>query len=199
MNFVYTIGHSTHSAETFADLLLAHKIEVVVDVRSMPFSRFNPQFNRENLKQSIGKVGIRYVFMGKELGARSDDPSCYVEGKVQYPLLANTPEFLTGIERVLNGANTHRMALMCAEKDPLECHRTILVARVLASHGIEIRHILSDGSLEDHVEAIDRLREQFGLGGEDLFTPECERVAEAYARQAERIAYVAAEHEVRPE
>src|ERR1700704_3164996 len=116
---VYTIGHSTHSIEKFVELLGRAQITAVSDVRSRPYSRMNPQFNRENLKQSLSANGIKYVFLGKELGARSEDHSCYRNGQVQYDLLARTDLFKQGIERILEGTQKYRVALMCAEKEPL--------------------------------------------------------------------------------
>jgi uncharacterized protein (DUF488 family) len=97
----------------------------------------NPQFNRETFAWEAEKAGITYVFLGRELGARSEDPGCYVEGKVQYNLLARTPLFQIGIGRVVQGVSTHTVALMCAEKDPLDCHRAILVCRHLVDRGLK--------------------------------------------------------------
>jgi uncharacterized protein (DUF488 family) len=155
---VYTIGHSTHQQEHFLALLLRHEITAVCDVRSKPYSRLNPQFNRELLKQTLKSNRIAYVFLGKELGAQSEDTSCYVGGKVQYDRLAQTELFQQGIQRLKGGMLGHRLAIMCAEKEPLECHRTILVARYLAGLGIEIQHIHATGELESHTDALDRLR-----------------------------------------
>jgi uncharacterized protein (DUF488 family) len=123
---LYTIGHSTHSLEKFIALLKQQGITALCDVRSKPYSCMNPQFNRENLKRSLRENGIAYIFLGKELGARSEDPSYYVCGKVQYDRLARSALFQKGIIRVRSGMRDFRLALMCAEKDPLECHRTIL-------------------------------------------------------------------------
>src|SRR5258707_92198 len=124
---IYTIGHSTHPIEQFVTLLKSVSITAVSDVRSRPYSRMNPQFNREPLKATLRAEGIKYVFLGKELGARSDDQSCYRNGQLQYDLLAGTELFRQGIERMKEGARSFRIALMCAEKEPLDCHRTILV------------------------------------------------------------------------
>src|SRR6266508_1360483 len=112
---VYTIGHSTHSIERLIELLSRHEISVVCDVRSKPYSRMNPQFNREALKDVLRNAGIKYVFLGKELGARSEDKSCYRNGQVQYDLLAQTKLFQEGIKRIKEGAKDYRIALMCAE------------------------------------------------------------------------------------
>jgi uncharacterized protein (DUF488 family) len=189
-NSVYTIGHSTHSAEAFLALLRQHGIEAVADVRSSPFSRFNPQFNREALEQSLKENGIRYVFLGKELGARSNNRSCYLEGRVQYARLAQTSLFQSGLDRVLQGAARYRVALMCSEKEPLECHRTLLVAKALAARGQPVLHIHADGHLETHEAAMERLLVVTGLPKSDLFRSRGDLLAEALSRQEQRIAYV---------
>lgn len=187
---VFTIGHSTHPIEAFLDLLKAHQVTALADVRSAPFSRFNPQFNREALENDLKARGIKYVFVGRELGARSDDPSCYENGRVQYSRLARTDLFKQGLGRVIQGSRDHHIALMCAEKDPLECHRTILVARALVESGVEVAHILADGSLEPHEVTMSRLLDVVGLHQLDLFRGRAELVEEAMRRQEDRIAYV---------
>lgn len=195
---IFTIGHSTHSAEAFLALLRQHQLEAVADVRSSPFSRFNPQFNREALEQFLKSIGIHYVFLGKELGARSDDRSCYDHGRVQYSRLAQTALFQNGIDRVLQGAAKYRVALMCAEKEPLECHRTLLVAKVLAARGQRVLHIHADGHLETHEAAMERLLKLTGVPDEDLFLSKEELLAKALARQEEQVAYVDEAHEPMP-
>ena len=187
---VYTVGHSTHPQYRFIELLKAHGITAISDVRSKPYSRVNPQFNREELKKALRAAGISYVFLGKELGARSDDPSCYENGKVQYDRLANTSMFQSAMERILNGREKHRIALMCAEKEPLDCHRSILVARHLVSAGAPVRHIHADGRLESQAEALQRLMVQLGIRGDDMFRSQADLEREAYQKQEERIAYV---------
>lgn len=188
---VLTIGHSNHSLETFVALLKRHQVTAVVDVRSVPFSRFNPQFNKESLERSLRQQQIHYVFLGRELGARSDDPTCYVDGRVRYDLLARTGVFVAGIERVIHGAERYRLALMCAEREPLECHRTLLVARALEKRGLQVAHILSDGTLESNAHAMNRLLDLTGLPHEDLFRSWEELVEEALSRQESKIAHVA--------
>lgn len=187
---VFTIGHSTHSAEAFLALLREHGAEAVADVRSSPFSRFNPQFNREPLEQFLKTNGIRYVFLGKELGARSGDRSCYLDGRVQYERLAQTPLFQSGLDRVLQGAERYRIALMCAEKEPLECHRTLLVAKALVARGRPVLHIHADGQLETHEAAMERLLEMTGVAKGDLFRSREQLIAEALGLQEQRVAYV---------
>jgi uncharacterized protein (DUF488 family) len=187
---VLTIGHSTHRADAFLALLLQHHIEVVADVRSSPFSRFNPQFNRGTLEPFLKANGIRYVFLGKELGARSDDRSCYLDGRVQYERLAQATLFQSGLDRVLQGAECYRIALMCAEKEPLECHRTLLVAKALLARGLPVLHIHADGHLETHEAAMERLLDLTGVARGDLFRSREELLAEALALQEQRVAYV---------
>jgi len=187
---VLTIGHSTHAIEKFIELLRLHRVTAVADVRSAPFSRFNPQFNREALDAALKQHGIDYVFLGRELGARSEDQSCYENGRVQYRRLAQTALFHAGIERVKKGAETHRVALMCAEKEPLECHRTLLVSRALEREGVPVAHIHADGRLEAHKDAMMRLLDVVGLHAKDMFQSVDELIEEACTEQEGRIAYV---------
>lgn len=186
---VYSIGHSNHPIEAFIGLLRRHGIEALCDVRSAPFSRHNPQYIKKNLQQSLAENGIKYVFLGKELGARSEDPACYRDGRVQYDLIAKTELFQTGLARLMTGAETFRIAIMCAEREPLDCHRTLLVTRELERHGVEVQHILADGSLEPHTDTIDRLMESLKLDGGDLFLSPSEQREAAYNQRAGIIAY----------
>jgi uncharacterized protein (DUF488 family) len=188
---IYTIGHSNHPIQEFLDLLQRHSITAVADVRSTPYSRFNPQFRREKLQASLAAIGIQYVFLGEELGARSQDPACYdAGGRVSYTKLARTDLFRKGIHRLLTGMQQHRIAVMCAEREPLECHRTILVARELASEGVPVAHILADGALEPHEHALRRLARSLDLPEADLFDDLPARIDQVYEQQATRIAYV---------
>ncbi|SPF49997.1 conserved hypothetical protein [Candidatus Sulfopaludibacter sp. SbA4] len=196
---VFTIGHSTHSLEQFIALLQQHGITAVADVRSNPFSRYNPQFNREQLEKILPDCGIAYRFLGEELGARSDDPACYEGGKVQYDRLAKTPVFKSGIERVRSGMKNYRIVLMCAEKEPLECHRAILVARHLVALGISVQHIHADGSLESHDAAIERLAVLLNLPESDLFRSHEDVLEDAYRLQGNRIAYERGQDELQPD
>lgn len=191
-NSIFTIGHSTLDGEKFIQHLQLHGINALADVRSTPYSRFNPQYNRSTLSKALADQGIRYVFLGEELGARCRDESCYVDNKVQFDRLAATQLFCSGIARVVEGSKSFRLALMCAEKDPLDCHRTILVARELEKLGHDVQHIHADGSLEAHQHAMARLINQLLLqrGDNDLFQPDTTLLDKAYADQAQRIAYV---------
>jgi uncharacterized protein (DUF488 family) len=190
LNALCTIGHSTHSVSRFLALLQLHGITAVADVRSAPISRFTPQFNRGVVERSLHDAGIKYVFLGRELGARTNDLACYVDGRVQYGRLAQTSEFAKGIERLLKGAQTERIAIMCAECEPLDCHRTVLIARVLTERGATVSHIHGDGHAESHGVAMRRLMARFGLDEADLFHSPTERLEEALSRQEHRIAYV---------
>jgi uncharacterized protein (DUF488 family) len=186
---VLTIGHSNHTLEGFLRLLTQHGITAVADVRSVPMSRLHPQFNREELSEALKQAGIAYSFLGKELGGRPQDPSCYVNGQVQYRLVALTEQFQKGIKRVLSGAQKYRIALMCAEREPLDCHRGLLVAPALEKAGASVLHILADGSIEAHRDTMNRLLERFGFTQDDLFRSREELIEEACTRQQERVAY----------
>jgi uncharacterized protein (DUF488 family) len=188
---VYTLGHSSHTLEKLRELLQANAIEAVADVRSFPYSRRNPQFNRPTLRAALKACGIKYVFLGKELGARTEDDSCYEGGKVRYDRLAARAEFKQGIERVLSGARRYRLALLCAERDPVTCHRSILVARELAGRGIEVVHIGADGGVESHDAAMSRLMDMLRLPKNDLYVPHEALLKKAYEQQEARIAYSA--------
>ncbi|MFG2170003.1 DUF488 family protein [Streptomyces niveus] len=187
---VFTVGHSTHSSSGFLGLLQKHGITAVADVRSAPVSRFAPQFNRYAVERTLSEADIKYVFLGKELGARAEDLTCYVDGRVRYDLLARTSNFASGIKRLRNGSQSELIAIMCTEQEPLECHRCVLVARVLQGDGIAVEHIHGDGHIEDHDSAMRRLMANFGLEQEDLFRTSAERLQDALDRQEQRIAYV---------
>ena len=184
---VFTIGHSIHDLSRFISLLLQHEVTALCDVRSQPYSRVNPQFNRECLKDALKQSGIAYVFLGKELGARTDNRSCYENGRVVYDRIARTSLFAKGLDRIEDGLSKYRISLMCAEKEPLNCHRTILVARQVEKRGIPVSHIHADGTLETNEHAINRLIRSLSLP--DMFLPQRELVAEAYRLQEDKIAY----------
>jgi uncharacterized protein (DUF488 family) len=186
---VFTIGHSNLEIANFVVLLKQHGIQVVADVRSSPYSQYNPQFNRELLQRALREQGISYVFLGEELGARRSEPECYLNGRADYSLIAQMPAFSRGVERIIQGAAKMRVAMMCAEKDPLDCHRCILVSPRLCERGLDILHILSDGSLESQEQAARRLTQLLDLPERDLFHSTGEVVAEAYRLQGEKIAY----------
>ncbi len=186
---LFTIGHSTHPIDQFIKLLSMHSVNVICDVRSKPYSKHNPQFNREVLKASLDHDGIKYVFLGDQLGARSKHPSHYINGTVQYSMIAATPEFHEGLERIRRGMENYRVAIMCTEKDPLTCHRSILVCRHLRGSDIDIQHILEDGSLESNDDLERRLKSLLKIPEQDLFIPQKNLIEHAYDIQGEKIAY----------
>ena len=187
---VLTIGHSRHPLAAFVTLLRCYEVAKVFDVRSTPYSRFNPQFNRESLARNLTACGIEYVFFGVELGGRSDDPSCYENGRIRYDRVAATPSFRQGLDRVVQDTDGRPVALMCAEKEPLNCHRTLLVAQALTARGVPVGHILADGGLETHAAAMERLLALHGGTQQgELFASPGGRIEWAVARQAERIGY----------
>jgi uncharacterized protein (DUF488 family) len=154
---IWTVGHSTHELPVLADLLRRHRIDAVADVRSQPFSRRNPQFNRENLSAHLVASGLRYVFLGMELGGRPPEAEFYDgKGHVLYGEVAKTERFGSGLERLLTGASQYRVAILCAEENPARCHRRLLISRVLVERGVIVRHIRGDGSMITE-EELDRL------------------------------------------
>lgn len=187
---IYSIGHSNHAARRFIDLLQGAGIDCVADVRSTPFSRRNPQFSQKALTASLKDAGIAYWFLGDALGARPKDPGCYEDGKVSYARIAATPAFQEAIGALIADSHAKRIAMMCAEKEPLECHRTILVGRVLAQRGADLLHILADGRIEPHAELEARL---LHLSKEkvDLLNDRDAALARAYDKQGRRMAYSA--------
>jgi uncharacterized protein (DUF488 family) len=166
---IWTIGHSNHTFEHFAKLLQAEGIEVVVDVRSYPYSRIAPHFNREELDAALRGAGTRYLFFGEELGGRPSREEHYDEdGHARYDRMAEQPGFQMAVQRLLSGAREHRVALVCSEGQPQECHRRLLVGKVLADRGVQLRHILPNGVVhqEDFV-ALDSGDGQEALFGEE--------------------------------
>lgn len=151
---VYTIGHSNHTWERFEELLRGAELRVVADVRSTPTSGYCPHFDREPLAANLKRTGYGYVFLGDALGGRPPEAYCYdAAGRVLYERIAGLPRFVEGLQRVLRGAERQRVALMCGEEDPAECHRHLLLARVLVErHGAEVLHVRGDGRVQPYAE-----------------------------------------------
>jgi uncharacterized protein (DUF488 family) len=172
---LFSIGHSNHTIEHFVSLLSGAGVKLLADVRSYPKSRYAPQFNREALEQSLPQNGISYLWLGKELGGMARE-------KV-------APEaFEQALARLITESEKQPTAMMCAERDPLNCHRWLWLTRELIARGIEVRHILATGKIERQPETEERLLEAEGLAGEDFF-PREQRLADAYrARAGHRIA-----------
>lgn len=156
---VYTIGHSNQTADRILDLLRKYQIEVLVDVRSSPYSKYAPQFNREILMHTLRLSGIEYRFVGQELGGRPKDPSCYVSSRlppptanyvklVRYHEVAQRSWYKKGISFLVSSAEKHRIAVMCSEEDPNRCHRQHLIAQTLLQMNAAVWHIRGDGNRE---------------------------------------------------
>lgn len=208
---LYTVGHSNQTLDQLIGLLQRHGIDAVADVRSTPYSRRQPQFNKPELEIELPRHSISYVFLGRELGARREEVSAYDGLQAAYERVALLPAFQKGLARVMRGLSKGLvLALLCAERDPLTCHRAILVSRHLQARGVEVDHIHADGSLESHQALEKRMRQAlYKLGvlqpigdeaqlGLDLLnrenptsparSPE-EELDDAYLQQGRRIAY----------
>ncbi len=188
---LFTIGHSDHHIDHFLDLLREYRVDAVADVRSQPYSRHQPQFNRESLAEVLKTIDAKYVFLGRELGARRSEPESYDGGRARYDLIRHLPAFQDGLARIQRGVESNRIALLCAEKDPVTCHRTVLVCRELRALPIDILHIREDGLCETTAAIETRLLRLWRLQDADLFSERTALVELAYDKQAERIAYVA--------
>jgi uncharacterized protein (DUF488 family) len=186
---IFTVGHSNHSLTGLLDLLALHSITALADVRSQPVSSYTPHFSRAELEPQLGKMGVNYVFLGKQLGGRSSNPACYEQGRLQYAKVACEPSFEAGIARLKNGAQQFRLALMCSEKDPLGCHRALLVGRRLHQDGLLVQHIRADGLLESHSALELRLLALCGLTEGDMFRSRTECISDAYKLQGSRVAH----------
>jgi uncharacterized protein (DUF488 family) len=184
---LFTIGHSNIPAERFTALLRGAGVAAIADVRSIPASRFCPWFSAKRLAPLLAAANINYLFFGDELGGRPRDPSLYCGGVADYEAMARRPGFQAALDRLLAGRDG--ACLMCSERDPLDCHRCLLVARALAARGVTIGHILHDGSIEAHAMTERRLLEAAGEGSGLFATGQDERLAAAYRRRARAVAY----------
>lgn len=166
---LYTIGHGNRKPDEFLALLKNFGIEYLIDVRSQPYSKFNPQFNQNDLKFFLERNGIKYVFMGDSIGGRPKDTSCYDDdGKVDYEVVKTKDFFIQGIDRLKTAYNKDiNVVIMCSESKPCECHRSKLIGRVLNLENIVLKHIDEKGKLKDQASVINELNK--GLGEFDLF------------------------------
>jgi uncharacterized protein (DUF488 family) len=177
------------SYEQFFQLLRKAGVTAIVDVRSAPYSRHVPHFNRDTLQTELQQDGIEYRFMGQKLGGRPLDKRLFREGVADYEKMARTQEFERGLEIVIKGSGKHRLALMCSERDPLDCHRCLLVGRALNGRGIAVKHVESSGDILSNEEVEERLLRLEGQAGDDLFLSRNERLARAYQKRARKVAY----------
>ena len=163
-NPLFTIGHSNHPIDVFLSLLLNNRVEAVVDTRSYPQSQFSPQYNEDGLRQTLSKKGIKYLYMGSELGGRPKGAEFYDDdGRVFYSRVAGADFFLQGLKRLEQGVRTCRVALLCSEENPSVCHRRLLISRVLKQRGYAISHIRADG----RVQAEEELMAEEAAGAND--------------------------------
>lgn len=194
---LYTVGHSQHNVEYFIDMLRKCNINYVLDVRSTPYSQFAENYNREKIKVSLRGANIEYSFMGNFFGARPEDRALYSkEGYLDFEKARNSTKFQSGVNNVIKGIQAgNNITLMCTEKDPMECHRAIMVARTFFERGIEVQHILADGSLQSHDVLNQKLidlyfpdRYQISLFSSENKSEE-EYLEEAYRRHNKKIGY----------
>ena len=189
-NQIFTIGHSNHSTEKFLNLLHLNGITAIADVRSSPRTRVNQDFSQPFIERVLREARIHYIFLGEELGARSSDESCYEKGRVVYDRLSKQSIFQDALDRIEMDSEKFRIALLCAEKEPLDCHRCILVSRHLTTRNLPVNHILADGSTETHQETIARLRHSLDLMNQrDMFNTDDDLTNMAYSLQEDKIAY----------
>jgi uncharacterized protein (DUF488 family) len=202
---LFSIGHSNIPAQRFTAMLRDAGVDAVADVRSTPASRFCPWFSAKNLAALLAREGIGYLSCGGELGGRPRDPTLYRDGVADYEAMAQQDEFQSGLERLLADAARGRLCMMCAEREPLDCHRCLLVARELTARRVAVGHILHDGTVEPHAATEARLLALDGKGNDaaatgDLFgtglsttglstTGLGKRLAAAYRRRARAVAY----------
>jgi uncharacterized protein (DUF488 family) len=168
---IRTIGHSNHPLERFIALLKAGAVEKLVDVRSVPYSRRLPHFGRERLVRALAEAGIGYTWEGTALGGK-------LPGGGGDEEMAARPEFAHALGRLIEQSGRSMPCLMCAEKEPLDCHRTLLVSRRLAERGAAIEHLLADGTVRPHRDVEEALLAK--AAGPDLFDDRATRLARAY-------------------
>ena len=160
---IYTIGHSNHSLPAFLELLRRHDIQVLIDTRSSPFSRYAPHFSRDALKAAVQDAGLKYGFYGRELGGRPENQAFYdAAGHADYAQIAASELFQSGLARLVAGAAKRRTALLCSEENPSVCHRRLLISRVLFDQEVRVCHIRGDGRLEDECELRGREDLEYG-------------------------------------
>jgi uncharacterized protein (DUF488 family) len=184
-----SIGHSNIPAERFVAMLQDAGAGTVADLRSVPLSRHFQWFSKHNLSRHLASADIGYVAMGENLGGRPRDPHLYRDGIADYEAMARQSQFRADLDRLEDAAARSRVCLMCAERDPLDCHRFLLVARRLAERGLAIGHILHDGTIEPHAATEARLLASDGEDCDLFAAGQPERLAAAYRRRAQRVAY----------
>ena len=191
---IFTIGHSNLELEDFLAVLRQNGVQIICDVRSHPGSYRFPQFNREPLEAGLNSCDMRYEFLGESLGGRPSDPRAYHEdGRVDYAARRRAPDFVEGVDRAVTLSRDHAVALMCAEEDPLHCHRFLMICPALLERGVTPVHIRRGGALESQREAEDRLlalNDLSAFTSDSLFALERNSaLEEALRRQAQEYAF----------
>jgi uncharacterized protein (DUF488 family) len=186
-NTIYSIGYSSFAFKDFISTLNKYEINALIDVRSVPYSKYKPEYNQDQITKKIND-NIQYIFMGKELGARPQDLSVFIDGKVSFDLLAQTNFFNHGINRIKKGLSLgYTPCLLCAEKDPITCHRTILISRILSNQNHQIKHILYDGTIESQNNVEKRLLKKYNLDQTNMFYSRKDRIDLAYRKQENQL------------
>ena len=190
-NLIHTVGHSNLSAESLVGMLKRRGIAQVIDVRSTPYSRYVPHFNRDNIRATLERNGIGYTHMGDALGGRPQDDRLYDrDGRANYELMAQEKTFQDGVRQMEQMAENSHIALMCTEADPLRCHRTLLVSQELASRGMNIIHLMQDEQQESHEETMEKLLALWKLlRDKDAGMTRRQLIEEAVRNQAAKVAY----------
>lgn len=191
MDKLFTIGHSNYEVDKFIDLLKKNNINCVIDVRSVPFSQYATQFNKNEIHQALNNSGITYIHMGEEFGARRNNRNLYdVDGKLDFEKTARSEEFLKGVSRVKEGLSKgYNIAFMCAEKMPYDCHRCILVGKAFFDMGYDVQNILEDGSTVSQSEIGTILVNRYfpNRNQISLFTMDNPKSNEAYMQEAYKL------------
>jgi len=193
---IFSIGHSNHDYEAFLALLRSAGIGTIADVRSVPYSRRVPHFNLQRLSGQLERDGIGYCYVGQELGGRPNDPELFRDGRADYERMAARPSFAHGLMLLLSHAPS-RTAMLCSERDPLDCHRCLLVGRALWQRSVPVAHILVSGETLSQQRIEQRLLDELDAGEPDLFASREERLAAAYRLRASKVAFADAAHRAR--
>lgn len=188
-NTVYSIGHSTHSIDVFANLLNKCEISALADVRSVPWSRYQTHFNKDELKSSLRDYGMDYRFYGKALGGRPDKPSLFNGLVANYEAMSQVESFKQGIKLIIEGSKKHKLVMMCSEHDPIDCHRCLLVGRALSEADINVKHILANGEITSQDVIEDQLLIMNNSFCDDLYAPREELLDLAYKARSMKVAY----------
>jgi uncharacterized protein (DUF488 family) len=187
---LFTVGHSTYPPERFLALLKQSRVETIIDVRSKPFSRRFPWFSQGKLAERLRRADIAYAWRGEALGGRPADPALLRDGVVDYAAVAQSSAFQAAVAELIADARQNaKLCLMCAEREPLDCHRCLLIARTLAERGLGIGHIISDGTIEPHAATEERLLALTRTHADLFQSDRAARLAEAYCRRAGKVAF----------